>query len=277
MKPLKWFVLVLFVLAAGVQANNVWVESWDVESIETCSATNDVFEHGERIVYKVYYTLSFVWIAAGKVVFEVKDKGDHYHITASGRTLKSYDWIFKVRDYYDSFIEKSTLRPTRTVRKVHEGKYRLYDDVRYQHQDAIALSNKGKSKAEAQLEEIALNGCTHDILSSIYTMRNLDFGDIPTGTKVPFNIYIDRKIYDLKIVYEGVNEQKRIKGLGQTNTLLFKPELVVGNVFKDNDGMNIWVSNDENRIPLMIESPISVGKVRAVLREHKGLKYPASF
>jgi hypothetical protein len=37
--------------------------------------------------------------------------------------------------------------------------------------------------------------------------------------------------------------------------------------------MTVWVGDDENRIPVMIESPVSVGSVKVVLKSYKGLKY----
>ncbi|NND34692.1 MAG: DUF3108 domain-containing protein [Saprospiraceae bacterium] len=254
-------------------------EAYDYEFAEEqpCSVVNSVFNPGEKIVYKIYYNWGFIWIAAGEVVFNVVDKGDQYHISAAGRTYKSYDWVFKVRDYYDSYVAKETLLPKRTIRKVLEGNYRLYDDVTYQHHRSKAISKKGKSAEDLETEEVTLNGCTHDVLSSIYMMRNLDFADKPAGSRLPMNIYLDRKIYSLDVIYAGKDDAKRIKGLGQCSALEFRPQLVVGNVFKDNEGMIVWVSNDDNKIPLMIESPISVGSVKAVLSEYSGLKYPAPF
>lgn len=248
-----------------------------VDNNKPCNARNTVFEDGERMVYKIYYNVGFIWISAGEVVFKVKDRDDKYHISAAGRTYKSYDWVFKVRDYYDSFITKETMMPQRTVRSVLEGNYRLYDDVTYKHKESIAVSKKGKTKEDLNTEEVSLEGCTHDILSSIYTLRNMDFSESNAGTKVPLSVYLDRKIYNLDVVFRGVEKRKRIKGLGLCNALQFQPQLVVGTVFKDNDGMNVWVSNDQNKIPLMIESPISVGSVKAVLTKYEGLKYPTSF
>jgi hypothetical protein len=244
---------------------------------EFCSMTNSVFASGEKIVYKIYYNWGFVWIAAGEVVFTVSENQEQYHLSAAGRTYKSYDWVFKVRDYYDSYVDKETLRPERTIRQVLEGNYTLYDDVTYKHQHSLAISKKGKSIDDLKADQISLNNCTHDILSSIYLMRNLDFSHKKEGTRLPMNIYLDRKIYSLDVVYAGKDETKRVKGLGKCKTLLFRPQLVVGNVFKDNEGMKIWVSDDDNRIPLMIESPISVGSVKVVLSEYSGLKFPAEY
>lgn len=278
---MKLLQLVLLLSCSLIGVSRAVDSSADVEypNIEEqpCSITNSVFNPGEKIVYKIYYNWGFVWISAGEVVFKVEEKDDQYHISAVGRTYKSYDWVFKVRDYFDSYIEKETLLPQRTIRKVSEGNYRLYDDVTYQHNLSVAISKKGKSAEDLKPEKIALSGCTHDVLSSIYMMRNLDFSKKKPGSSMPMNIYLDRKIYSLDVVYAGKDDEKRIKGLGQCSALEFRPQLVVGNVFKDNDGMIVWVSNDENKIPLMIESPISVGSVKAVLHEHSGLKYPAPF
>nr|HRO73131.1 DUF3108 domain-containing protein [Saprospiraceae bacterium] len=70
--------------------------------------------------------------------------------------------------------------------------------------------------------------------------------------------------------------KKQIKDLGKFNTVRINPEVVSGNVFKKGDKMQIWVSDDDNRIPLQLESSVSVGSVRMVLKSYKGLKYPLS-
>ena len=268
----------IFILGSSFQNVSPLSERIKPElDLNACGRNNDVFLDGEKIVYKIYYNWNFIWIAAGEVIFEVQDLGDQYHISAVGRTFRSYDWVFKVRDYYDSFVAKKGLEPQRTIRSVHEGNYRLYDDVTYHHQKNLATSKKGKTIDDVQTEMIDLEQCTHDILSSIYTMRNIDFQSMPAGTRLPLSIYLDRKIYDVSVVYAGIEEDKRVKGLGKCNTMRFEPQMVVGNIFTEEEGMKVWVSNDQNRIPLLIESPISVGSVKCVMTEYHGLKYDADF
>ncbi len=72
----------------------------------------------------------------------------------------------------------------------------------------------------------------------------------------------------------GKESRKRIKGLGMCNTMVFAPQMIIGEVFTEEDGMQVWVSDDQNKIPLMIESPISVGSVKVILSKWTGLKYP---
>ncbi len=269
---------VLVIVAAMMMASSSFTSgssSDKPDKIDPCGISNQTFKGGERITYKVYYNWNFIWIAAGEVIFEVADKGDHYHFSAIGRTFKSYDWFFKVRDYYDSYVDKLSMRPTLTERNVHEGKYTMYDRTKYDHTRAKAVSVKGKTKETADEQTVELHECTHDVLSSIYVMRNVEFQSLPEGSSLPMKVYLDRQVYSLDIIYRGL-EEKRVKGVGKCNTLFFEPEVVIGNIFKDKDGMKVWVSNDKNRIPLLIESPVSVGSIKAVIRDYQGLKYPIS-
>ena len=110
--------------------------------IEPCSTDNDVFEVGEELVYKVYYNWNFVWLSAGEVVFRVYDDGEDYHLSARGRTYSSYEWFFKVRDNYDSYISKATLLPRLSIRDIQEGDYERYDKVTFDQRNNRAVSLK---------------------------------------------------------------------------------------------------------------------------------------
>ncbi len=242
-------------------------------SYEPCDIKNSVFEEGEEIVYKIYYNWNFVWLSAGEVTFRVYDEGDEFHISARGRTYSSYEWFFKVRDNYDSYIDKENLLPRVSIRDVHEGNYQRYDKVTFNQNANTAQSLRGKTRAEASTETFNIDGCMHDVLSIVYYMRNLDFNNMSTGTEVPVKIFLDRETYPLKVKYQGTESNTKIKGMGRYRTHKFSPELIAGEVFKEGDEMTVYVSQDENKIPLLIESPVSVGSVKVVLKSYKGLKY----
>ncbi len=240
---------------------------------EPCNASNQAFQDGEEVVYKIYYNWNFVWIPAGEVVFRVNDLGDQYHLSAKGRTYKSYDWFFKVRDDYDSYIDKSTLLPDISVRHVREGGYRLYDKVTFDQNSRKAKSMRGKTPESAKLHEFTLDDCMHDVLSIIYYARNINFNGLQEGQEIPIKIFLDKETYPLKVEYKGKEEKKRVKGNGKFSTHKFSPQLIAGDVFKEDDQMMVWVTDDENKLPLLIESPVSVGSVKAVLKSYKGLRH----
>ena len=243
------------------------------ESPGTCSMENTAFQDGERITYKLFYNWKFVWIAAGEVTFKVKDMGDQFHISAVGRTYKSYDPFFRVRDRYECYIDKETLLPSVALREVEEGKYRLYDKVTFDRQQQKIKSLRGKSLEVAKEAEYEMESCIHDILSIIYYARNIDFNEMKAGDKIPVNLFMDKEVWPLNVTYKGKQEKKRIKGNGKFRTMQFSPELIAGEYFTDGTEMNVYVSDDKNRVPLIIESPLSVGSMKAVLKKYDGLKY----
>jgi hypothetical protein len=243
---------------------------------EQCQARNRAFKAGEELVYKVYYNWNFVWISAGEVTFRVKDLQGEYHLSAHGSTYKSYDWFFKVRDKYDTYVDKKNLLPRVSIRDVAEGKYRLYDEVLFNRPASKATSLRGKTKAIATPTDYAVDPCVHDILSVLYYARNLPFERMGAGQDFPVNIFMDKEEWKLRVSYLGKESNKKIKGLGRFRVIKLSPQVIEGFVFKKDDRMVVWATDDENRLPLMIETPISVGAVKVVLSGYKGLRYPLS-
>lgn len=253
--------------------NNLPINEIEKEAIEPCFMENKTFQGGEEITYKLYYNWGIMWLSAGEVTFKVNDMGSQYHVAVAGRTYKSYEWFFKVRDYYDTYIDKNSLLPKTAIRNVREGKYRLYDEITFDQENKKASSLRGKTKDQATKKEYNLGECMHDMLSVIYYSRNIDFENYNEGDKFPVKIFMDKEVWPLNVKYKGKQSRKKIKGKGRFNTIKFSPQVVSGRVFKEGEEMMVYVSDDQNRIPLLIESPVSVGSVKAVLKNYKGLKY----
>lgn len=271
MTQLKGFsVVVGIVLLSGLLLS--FSETPKVITNDHCRIQNETFIDGEHLVYKMYYNLGFVWVAAGEVVFTVEEKPATFEMKAVGKTYKSYDKIFRVNDYFFSSVNKETLFPNNFVRVVEEGNYRIFDSISFDQNRNMAISYHGSKREDAKPQVHHLKQCMQDIVSNIYYMRNLDTDGMKKGDKIAVNMLFDKEIYPINIRYNG-REKKDVRNLGKFNTIKIHPDLVAGNVFKDGDKMTIWVSDDKNKIPLIIESPVSVGSVKAVLKSYKGLKY----
>ena len=243
-------------------------------TLDACSITNTTFQNTEEVTYKLYYNWNFVWISAGEVVFKVKELDNQYHLSAFGRTYKSYEWFFRVRDYYDSYVDKQTLLPTLSIRDITEGGYTLYDKVTFDQVKHTANSKRGRTAATIKENNtFEVEECMHDLLSIMYHVRNIDYDNYQAGDKLPIKIFMDKAVWPLNIHYKGKKENKKIKGLGKFNTIKVSPEVIAGEVFKEDTHMNIWIGDDDNKLPLLIESPLSVGSVKAVLKDYKGLKH----
>lgn len=238
-----------------------------------CRVNNNTFQDGESLTYKIYYNINFIWIGAGTVTFNINKHGNRYVAEAIGKTYGGYDWIFKVRDTFQSVLDAATLLPIRSTRIVNEGSYTRYDQVTYMRNSRMAESVMGKSRQTAESKVIPIDQCVHDILSTMYAFRNTPVASLQDQSRYQLDMLLDRKKYPITLAYKGREDKTKIKGVGNLDTYLFEPKLIAGNVFKEDSGMKIWVSRDNNKVPLMIESPISVGQIKAILIDHKNLRY----
>jgi len=231
------------------------------------------FQHGEELVYKIYYNLNFVWIPAGEVTFKVTDEGNSYHLAAEGKSYSTYDWFFKVRDTYDTYVDKATLLPNVSIRDVHEGSYHLYDKVNFDQKTKTSSFARGPNRDKIEhTGQVQMGDSMHDILSALYYTRTMQLEQLSEGQALPVKLMLDEEVYPLKVKYRG-KEEKNVKGLGDFEALRFTPDLVAGHVFKEGAEMKVWASADQNRVPLAIESPVRLGSVKVVLKSWKGLKY----
>lgn len=234
-----------------------------------CGISNTCFMDGEKIDFKVFYNVIGLYVDAGDASFTVErtrlNNKPVYHLTGLGNSNPRYDWIFKVRDKYESYIDTSTLRPYRFIRNVYEGGYTIHENVNFDPQ---------LNKAESMKGQYAVPPCVQDVLSAIYYARNINFDRYKPGDKIPFSMFIDNEVHDLFIRYVGKEVVKT--RYGKYNAIKFKPLLIKGTIFEGGEKMAVWVSDDRNHVPLRIESPITVGSVKVDMKGYSNLRYPMS-
>ncbi|MEZ4932694.1 MAG: DUF3108 domain-containing protein [Saprospiraceae bacterium] len=244
-------------------------------NLSPCTSQNTSFRSGETLTYKIYYNWNFVWLSAGELTFKVLDDDDQYHVQVVGKTYDSYNWFFEVEDYFDTWIQKENLLPIRSIKSIKEGKYRLYDDLTFDQFHHKVYNERGKAKDDIrERRHFELAGCMHDMVSILYYCRNIDFSKSQYGETYPIKIFADKETWPLSVTFKGRQSDKKIKGMGRFKTLQFSPQVIEGELFPEGAQVNVWATDDENRLPLVIESPLSVGSVKAVLTQSDGLRHP---
>ncbi len=232
-----------------------------------CGIKNKCINNGEQLNYTVYYNLSALWVSAGAVRFTTTlttlNNLPVYHIVGSGATFKSYDWIFKVRDRYETYIDTASLLPLRFIRDVSEGGYKFTNNVQFDRSGNTAYSDNKRFRVPA---------CVQDVLSTIYYARNIDYNQYQPGAKIPFSMFLDNEVYELYIRYLG--REKIVTKYGTFHAIKIAPLLIKGTIFEGGEDMRVWVSDDDNHIPLRIDSPILVGSVKVDMMGYKNLKFP---
>jgi hypothetical protein len=267
-----WYLLLSLLIMSWTTHDTTTVLADEEIIKDGCGTANLAFQPGEEIVYKIYYNLSPFWVSAGEVKFKIEDAGTHYRFKVTGYTYKSLEWFYKAVYTFESEVDKKSLMPRQFVRTIQEKKYSKYNKFLFDQNTGLVTTWEGKTISECQKNVQYIGQCMHDMISVLYYMRNMNFDNLRVGENVPIDIFLEEK-YPLSVHITGKNEEKRIKGLGKHMTHVFSPEVIAGEVFSDETQMSVWVSADQNRFPLMIESPVRVGKVKAVLHEYKGLRH----
>lgn len=245
-----------------------------------CSVSNDLLVPGERLDYQLYYNVGFVWIPAGTCEFRVRNavynKKPAYQLSAQGRSHKSFDAFYRVRDTLVSYVDTQTLTPFRAYKYTHEDNWNGIDDFTFRKESGnwqITTRLKRK-KGWLPAQESVTTRCGFDIVTSIYRLRCFSSPDMYTlGKRIDIPVRLDDGEYMVHLTYVG-KERIKLYGDGFYNAYAFTLSMIEGNIFKRGDVLKMWISDDRNRIPLLIESPIRVGVVKALFRNGENTRYP---
>jgi Protein of unknown function (DUF3108) len=232
-----------------------------------CSIKNTSFSAGEEISFTVYYAVAGIYVNAGTATFtstlENINNRAVYHITGEGKTNSSYDWIYKVRDRYESYIDTATMQSLKFIRNVNEGGYKKYQNITFNKTANTAVTTDGVFKVPA---------CVQDVVSSMYYARNIDFSQLKPDDRIPFSMFLDNQVYNMYIRYLGKETIKT--RYGKFNALKIKPLLLKGSIFDGGENMTVWITDDDNHIPVRVESPLVVGNVKIDMMSYTNLRHP---
>ena len=235
------------------------------------NAQHKAFIPGEKLKYLVYYGP----IKGGEATLEVR-KGEYSnkavnHLYLNGKTIGLANVLYKVDDTYQSFTDTNTDLPYKSIRDIKEGKYRHYSEQIFDHwtrtDSAIVYSTKvGKDIAPKN---------SNDILSAFYYLRNHVMHDsLSKNDTLVVETYFSDEIYTMRVRFLGYEDVKT--KIGTINCIKLSPIVITGRVFKNDDDMTVWLSNDKNYLPVRVRFNIIVGAAYCDLIEFGGLKYPLS-
>jgi hypothetical protein len=240
-----------------------------VTAANVALAQEVAFQQGEKITYTVFYNVIGIYINAGTATFsttvEQYNNNNVFHVVGEGSTNSKYDWIFKVRDRYESYFNTTELQSIKFIRNINEGSFKMHQEVSFNQQTNTAISSTGVYKVPPRVQ---------DVINAIYYARNIDYNAYKPGDKITFSMFLDDKVYNLYIKYLGKATVKT--RYGKYNAIKLSPQLITGTIFKDDDKMTMWVTDDANHIPVRVETPIAVGSVKIDLKDYVNLKYPLS-
>jgi hypothetical protein len=224
------------------------------------------YKVGEYTAYNISFGAINVGVADLEIIEIVQlNNRPAFHIVGKGRTAPFFDWFFKVRDVYETFIDTNTLLPRVFKRAVNEGGHLINQRYQFNHND-----NRGITQDSSFFIPID----TQDMLSAFFLARTFKKESIINGEPFYIPLFMDDENYNLEIKYL-TNEIMDTKW-GKIDCMVFQPKMQEGRVFEDGEKMKIWITDDANHLLLKVETEIFVGTIKAVLEDYKELKNPLS-
>jgi len=234
------------------------------------------YQKGEHLRYRVYYNSMLTGnVTAGEVTFHVLDTTrvihgrNTHHVRVLGNTRGVFNLFYKVNDRYETFIDDENLLPRFFVRRVDEGGHIKRQNVTFfqEHGRASFVDLKRNRRSTMEVPEDV-----HDVLSMIYYARTLDLNNARTGDRFDFNFLIDDTVYTSSL--EVLGREVVRTSMGRVRCIKLKPGLITGDVFSDQHGMELYVSDDRNKVPVLMSTKVVVGTVKMELTHFENLVNP---
>ena len=245
-------------------------------------ASAQIFQDGEVLYYRAAYRAKLVPnVEAGEVTVSTKldtlNGREVYRVTGNGRTLPFFRWFFDMNDTYNIWVDRQTLRTQRFESDLKEDKYTFRSHYRYDW-DSMKVHTWSQRRQNPPREKtMNLTPESMDAVSLYFNLRSVDLNSFRKDEHRQLDMVLEDTVRHLRYRYIG-HEELKVPKLGKFDTMKFACTLGSSEEFSFTDGTEffIWITNDENKIPVMLASPVRIGEIRAYLRRYEGLNYPLS-
>ncbi len=240
---------------------------WSI--VAMAQENNTAFKPGEWLKFRVHYGFINASYATLQVNSDSIKGVPVYHVVGKGKTAGFASLFFKVDDTFESYFSKKEGKPYKFIRKTNEGGYTKDIEVNFDYEKDMAILNDKKVNKKFNF---TIQNEIQDLISAFYYLRNsYDPKALVEGESIELDmLYDDDGIFKFKLKYLG-KQILRTK-YGKVECLKFRPYVQSGRVFKEQESLSLWVSNDLNKIPIRIKAELAVGSIKADLDGYNGLK-----
>lgn len=242
---------------------------WTFNAAQTSSlryVPNQAFGFGERLNFDVSYGFITAGEAAMFIDTAEADINGHkcYHVEFEVASKPSFDWLYKVRDHYETYLDIDGIFPWRFEQHIREGGYTRDFSADFDQVKHIASTTEGKSVQAPEFVQ--------DILSAYYFVRTMDLKSLHKDDVVHLQNFYKDTVHSLDVQVLG-RQQVEVDA-GTFNCVVIEPLVTEGGLFKSSGRIIIWLTDDDRKIPVKVSTKVVIGSIDAVLTSYSGIRGP---
>lgn len=245
-----------------------------------CKVTNNQFNAGEELSFDLYFKYGLIFTKAGnsslKTVATHYGGKDAYKMSLIAQSTGAASKLFSLNDTLSSYVTKD-LVPLHFKKNAHEGKENTDESVTYTYTSSgVNIHTKRIKNGEQRFDEtFTSESCVYDMISVVYYARTLNYSSMKKGDSSTVEFISGKKKVYMTIEYGGL---ETIKANDNNKYECIKLVLSITNgnklAFEDKEeAMKVYITNDENKMPVRLDSKLKVGSTRAMLKSYKGNRY----
>lgn len=248
-----------------------------IGTITSIKAQNTAVSTNEKLVFTAAYNMSGLMTDLAEVTMETSEvktsKSTLLHLKCKATTYSKWDSYFKIRDLYESYVSPTTLKPYLYKRDINEGGYYKFMQYKFNYKTKNVESIKRKKRKDGSLYDennnLSVGSSTNDIVTTIYKIRNLKLDIASPGKTYNLMVLFDNTEYKITLIYKG----KETLSTSLGNKSCYKLAIVLSNsdILKGNSSNLIWLTADENKIPVYATFKIPVGNGELKIKSVSGL------
>ena len=240
---------------------------------------NDLpFQVGEELKFDIHYKYGLLMLKAGtankKIIGSNIDNINSYYTSLDFKTTSFFDKIYKMRDTLSSHISEN-IQPIFHSRSINEGSYHFKEELFFNKfsKNYSEVRIKRESREVLKFDTILTsNNFGYDLLSVIHYVRLLDYSKMASPVN-NISIFFGKKNIKLTIRNEGQSVVEKSETL-KYNTYKIAVDFTDEVFNESKNAIEIWMSDDENRVPVKMRAKLSIGVAEAILVSYNNLKHP---
>jgi len=258
--------------------------SFSIHTNAQCKVNNKYFQAGEELTFDLYFKWGLVNTKAGtstlKTTNETYNGMDAYKMSLVAKSSGVVDKMFSLDDVFSSYTKKD-LTPLAFLKDAKEGGDHTIENMTYTYNSSggVTVHTKREKNGELRFDEkINANSCVYDMVSVVFYARTLDYSSMKKGDEKRVDFITGKRKAYMLIEHQGIEDVKANDGKKYSCIKLVLSIMNASqSAFEDKEeAMKVYITNDDNRMPVRLDSKLKVGSTRAVLKSYKGNRHSVS-